>query len=590
MFFIIQYSYAQNSLKEADSLVKTLDPTYASAVSDSGFNFLQDLIDYYSESNEPCHSVKPILKQSNIFTYRGEYGEALKYIIKAEKTFNDNVCNPQFQADIDLCRSNLYARLGDYKTADSLALISIKNYQDEWTNKEVLVKFYLYYTGEADDKSDALPYLDTAYRIAQEYELIEDEQAALLNLGVAHAISGSMKKANYYLKLALKVALRRNSRRDIPAIYINLAGTTSNSIETSDYLDSAIHYSKLNNNLFQRLAITENKAYFLYDKNLFQNAFNTLEAAFELKDTILNADKYRAVAEMEQKFETEKKTNQITALELENANAKLEKIAYQRNQNSLLIGILVLLISAGLFASRFITIRRNRNLLAQKNQEIEIERQRSEDLLLNILPSEIAEELKSNGKAEAQDYDMVSILFTDFKQFTKISQTLSAQDLVEEINVCFKAFDIICEKYLIEKIKTIGDAYMAAGGLLGMEKDSVKNTILAGLEMQSFIKARIGENKKLNKPAFEMRVGIHTGSVVAGIVGIKKFQYDLWGDTVNTASRIESNGEAFQVNISKTTHDLIAHEEDFEFENRGKIPAKGKGELDMFFVKLKEVI
>lgn len=585
----INFCYAQKSMEEADSLAKDYTPTYSSSISDSGLIFLQGIIDFYSDNNRPCKKIKPLLKQGNIYSYRMGFGRALEFIIKAEKIFNEFHCSPQIKAEIDLSRSILYAKIGDFQTSDSIALNSIKYFDDKWSNTDVLIKFYLFINGQVPDKSDVLPYLDTAYQLAQKFQYPKDELAALLNLGAAHATIGSYKQANYFSKLALKVAIKINSIRDLPAIYINLAGTSENSIETSAYLDSALYYSKLNNNLFQRLNITENKAYFEYDRGNYQLAYNSLEQALELKDTLLNAEKYRAVAEMEQKFETEIKTNKITALELENAKTELEKNAYQRNQNSLLIGILVLLISAVLFASRFFTIRKNRNVLAQKNKEIEIERQRSEDLLLNILPSEIAEELKINGKAKAQNYDLVSILFTDFKQFTKISQTLSAQDLVEEMNVCFKAFDLICEKYSIEKIKTIGDAYMAAGGLTGKGKDSVKKTVLAGIEMQSFIKTRIAENKTLAKPAFEMRVGIHSGPVVAGIVGIKKFQYDLWGDTVNTASRIESHGEPFKVNISKTTHDLIVQNPEFEFADRGKIEAKGKGEIDMFFVKLKEV-
>jgi adenylate cyclase len=205
-------------------------------------------------------------------------------------------------------------------------------------------------------------------------------------------------------------------------------------------------------------------------------------------------------------------------------------------------------------------------------------------LLLNILPADIAEELKIHGKAEARDFDMVSILFTDFKGFTEASAKLSAQELVGEINVCFEAFDGIMAKYEVEKIKTIGDAYMAAGGLPVPTDDSIKNTVLAALEMQAFITKRKTEMDTAGKPAFEMRVGIHTGPVVAGIVGVKKFQYDIWGDTVNTASRIESNSEAGKVNISQATYELVKDDSNFTFESRGKIEAKGKGEIEMYFV------
>jgi class 3 adenylate cyclase len=205
-------------------------------------------------------------------------------------------------------------------------------------------------------------------------------------------------------------------------------------------------------------------------------------------------------------------------------------------------------------------------------------------LLLNILPYEIAEELKAKGEAEARTFDNVTILFSDFKDFTQASEKLSATDLVAEINTCFKAFDQIMDKYSIEKIKTIGDAYMAVGGLPVPSADSAKNTVLAALEMQSLIIERKAQNEAVNKPAFEMRAGIHTGSVVAGIVGAKKFQYDIWGDTVNTASRMETSGEVGQVNISEVTYELIKNHSEFTFTSRGKVEVKGKGEVAMWFV------
>jgi class 3 adenylate cyclase/predicted negative regulator of RcsB-dependent stress response len=210
----------------------------------------------------------------------------------------------------------------------------------------------------------------------------------------------------------------------------------------------------------------------------------------------------------------------------------------------------------------------------------------SDELLLNILPAEIAEELKEKGEAAARDFDRVSILFTDFKGFTEASEKLSAIDLVAEINRCFRAFDGIVGKYKIEKIKTIGDAYMAAGGLPVPNEDSVKNTVLAGLAMQAFIVERKAERDAQGLPAFEMRVGIHTGPVVAGIVGVKKFQYDIWGDAVNTASRMESSGEVRQVNISRATYELVKDNKEFRFTSRGIVKAKGKGEMEMWFVRL----
>ncbi len=250
-----------------------------------------------------------------------------------------------------------------------------------------------------------------------------------------------------------------------------------------------------------------------------------------------------------------------------------------RTRNVLAVSGLILLLVAGGFYSRWRYVKRSRAVL-------QVEKDRSENLLLNILPEEIAEELKLHGRSEAREFNKVSILFTDFKGFTEASAKLSASELVSEINHCFEAFDGIMEKYHIEKIKTIGDAYMAAGGLPVPSDNAVKNTVCAALEMQAFIQNRKAENDKLQKRAFEMRVGIHTGPVVAGIVGLKKFQYDIWGDTVNTASRMESHGEVGEVNISQVTYDIIKDDPQFSFTSRGKIAAKGKGEVEMWFVSI----
>lgn len=223
-------------------------------------------------------------------------------------------------------------------------------------------------------------------------------------------------------------------------------------------------------------------------------------------------------------------------------------------------------------------------LLEDGKKAIEVEMAKSDELLLNILPAEIATELKENGKAEARSFDMVSILFTDFKDFTGIAEKLTARELVSEVNHCFCHFDQICEKYGIEKIKTIGDSYMAAGGIPVPSAYATRNTVLASLEMNQFIKQRRQERERLGEIAFEMRSGIHTGPVVAGIVGLNKFQYDLWGDTVNTASRMESRSEAGEVNISHATYVLIKDDPAFIIQSRGKLSTKGKGEMEMYFV------
>ncbi|MBP6730468.1 MAG: hypothetical protein KA149_00325 [Chitinophagales bacterium] len=215
----------------------------------------------------------------------------------------------------------------------------------------------------------------------------------------------------------------------------------------------------------------------------------------------------------------------------------------------------------------------------RNNQKLKEERDRSESLLLNILPAEVAEELKDKGSADAKLFNDVTVLFTDFKSFTTVSEQLSPQQLVDELHACFSAFDRIMAKHQIEKIKTVGDAYLAVSGLPVPTPTHAQDVIKAAVEIREFIKQRRGEKGDLT---FDIRIGVHSGSVVAGIVGIKKFAYDIWGDAVNTAARMEQNSEPGRINISESTYALINDE--FTCDYRGEIAAKNKGKLKMYFV------
>jgi len=222
--------------------------------------------------------------------------------------------------------------------------------------------------------------------------------------------------------------------------------------------------------------------------------------------------------------------------------------------------------------------------LAEKNDTLNIELQRSEQLLLNILPYETAQELKMSGKAVARYYPDITVMFTDFKGFTHIAEKLSPEQLVQEIDEFFTAFDLIMEKNGIEKIKTIGDAYMAASGLPAVNDTHALDMVNAAVDIIEYMEVQKQIRIAANRPVFDIRIGIHTGPVVAGIVGHKKFAYDIWGDAVNLASRMESSGEAGQINISQATYDRISSTYSCIF--RGEIEAKNKGKVGMYFVNL----
>ena len=287
-----------------------------------------------------------------------------------------------------------------------------------------------------------------------------------------------------------------------------------------------------------------------------------------IKDLLYDIDSDKKLGTLQFTYDLDKKESKIKLLTKDQELKEQEINRQKLVRNSFMGGFAIVLLFAGVFFSQ-----RNR---------ISKEKKRSDELLLNILPEETAEELKTTGTAKAKSFDSVSVLFTDFKNFTQASEKLSPEELVEEINHCYCEFDKIITKHGIEKIKTIGDAYMCAGGLPVSNSTHPVDVVQAGLEMVEFIERNKNERIAKGQPFFELRCGVHTGPVVAGIVGIKKFAYDIWGDTVNTASRMESSGEIGKVNISGTTYELI--KDKFHCEHRGKVKAKNKGEIDMYFV------
>ncbi|MCC6463386.1 MAG: adenylate/guanylate cyclase [Saprospiraceae bacterium] len=293
-----------------------------------------------------------------------------------------------------------------------------------------------------------------------------------------------------------------------------------------------------------------------------------------LLETLTAAQMVDSIVRSEQKLQIE---TQKTAL----AEAKLAQQQSEAARNVLLLLVGFVLIIAVLFFLRYRAKRRTANDLSIKNKIIEEEQKKSDTLLLNILPPAIAQELKTKNKVAAQQYDQATVMFVDFTGFTKIAELLTPESLVAELDYCFTNFDHIITKYKLEKIKTVGDAYICACGLSD-KRAQVPDMIKAALEIQDFLQFLKAQHLSQNMPYFEARVGIHTGPVVAGVVGEKKFAYDIWGDTVNTAARMEETCEPGRVNVSEDTYWLAKY--DFEWHSRGKIAAKNKGSMDMYYV------
>jgi DNA-binding response OmpR family regulator len=236
-----------------------------------------------------------------------------------------------------------------------------------------------------------------------------------------------------------------------------------------------------------------------------------------------------------------------------------------------------------------VELKRTREDLIEAYNQLGMERDKSEKLLLNILPQKVANELKESGYSIPEKFENVTVLFTDFVNFTSISSHVDPNLLINELNELFTAFDEIMDKYDCERIKTIGDAYLAVCGLPTVNVRHVENIIYAAIDILNFLKERNTEAIKNNKLIWEIRIGIHTGAVVAGLVGIRKYIYDVFGDTVNIASRMESLCEPMKINISESTYKSILRETygqklPFIIEERNPIDVKGKGSMKMYFI------
>jgi class 3 adenylate cyclase len=221
-------------------------------------------------------------------------------------------------------------------------------------------------------------------------------------------------------------------------------------------------------------------------------------------------------------------------------------------------------------------------IINERTEDLIQEKEKTEALLSNVLPKNTADEIIAKGKATKIKYNFVTVLFSDIQGFTRIAEEMNPEVLIDELDKFFFHFDTVVEKYGIEKIKTIGDAYMCAGGIPEKNRTNPVEVILAALEMQQYMNRLKATPELEGMKYWDIRIGIHTGTVVAGVVGQKKLSYDIWGDTVNTASRMESSGEAGKINISGTTYEFV--KEFFICEHRGKMPVKYKGDLDMYFV------
>ncbi len=455
------------------------------------------------------------------------------------------------------------------KTKDSIPLASaLLNAGDEYFNTKKYDKALVYF------EESGLIFKKLNYAIGNAYNLG--------NVGMVYAEQGKDTLAEKNISEAIAIL---EELEDYYPISVYLTYMADIYAKKGDYTN-AFRYAQrsLNlatkHNLKNQISDGNLKLSQLYEQlGNHKEAYKYYKDHIVYRDSVKNIEAVERMANLRTDFEVSQKQTEVDLLEKDSEIIQLK----QRRQRSIMyisiaVLILIVILAYGLL--------KRYNFIKATKQIIEDEKSRSDTLLLNILPEETAEELKQNGKVQAKKFESVTVLFTDFKEFTRHSESLTPEELVESVDYYFSKFDDIMESYGLEKIKTVGDAYMCAGGLPFATKDHAYKMILAAFDIIDFVNA--SKSMDINhKSRFEIRIGINTGPVVAGVVGTKKFAYDIWGDTVNVASRMESNSEAGKVNISQNTYELV--KDLFDCEYRGKIDVKNRGMMKMYFVNKKQI-
>lgn len=556
--------------------------------------YLDSLAVEYTKRGDNCTLVRINNLRAVVMDDLNLLDSAMSYAVLSQSNFKGS-CDSVLLAETFNTISALNISLSEFTKAIELANKGINMWKADWsansTNRRIYFNLFtnraIAFASFGDLTSAGLDFTAVLNEAIKQKDSLYISKS-LINTGMIELYNGDPASALKSWELSREIATKTNNSAQVIEACLNISGY---------YQDSQLYFKAIQYlNIAYEEAVKKNagslrfieKSYSnLYRKiGDYENAYNHFFKYSVISDSLFNLDKINAVADVQEKYESVKKGKEIEELKVKNLDSALQNERIKRTRNAMYAGAVILFLTLVFLYARFRIVRLNRNKLRSKNEIIERERLRSDGLLKNILPDEVAEELKEFGKAKARDFEKATILFTDFKGFTSLAEKLTASELVAELDTCFRAFDEITTRYNLEKIKTIGDAYMAVGGIPDESHHSPVNVILAALEMQQFMIRRMQDLSIKNWQTFRMRAGIHTGPVVAGVVGDKKFQYDVWGDSVNTASRMESSGEIDKVNISQTTYELIKNEPRLKFESRGLVTAKGKGEINMYFVEL----
>ncbi|MES2812767.1 MAG: adenylate/guanylate cyclase domain-containing protein [Bacteroidota bacterium] len=588
LFFLIAINCFSQNQKIADSLTKIYNDDKALGNSeklellrnlsfneienlDLALKYAEELIELAKKEQNHLYLYRGYIQKGNKLRLLGELKSALESYFKSL----DAATKSKYIVGQGLTYSTIadvYSEFGNSKNSQIYYDKAIKILRK--TNDTIGLASTLLNSGDEYINSGNLQLAkektEEAKAIFKKVNYQSGEAYALGNLGMIYAKQDNDKQAEANITQAISLL---EKIEDYYPICVYLTYMSDIYLEKGDksaalnYLVKSLSLAK-SHGLKKEISDANLKLSQLYDKlGKPKESLAHLQNHIIYRDSLKNIETVQKIADLRTDFEVSQKQAEVDLLSQQKKNQR--------------IVVFATIIALGFIAFVAFGLYRRNKFVQKTNKIIEFERKRSDDLLRNILPESTAEELKVNGKVAAKRFQSVTVLFTDFHGFTQYAENLSPEKLVESVDYYFSKFDEIIEKYELEKIKTIGDAYMCAGGLPFPTVDHALKTVQAAVEIAAFVE----ETRRLNSfndTSFEIRLGINTGPVVAGVVGTKKFAYDIWGDTVNIASRLESNSESGKINISESTYDLI--KDTFDCEYRGEIIVKNKGLMKMYFL------
>ena len=538
---------------------------------DRALYFSEQLIEAAQAVDSIEYVFQGYLEQGNAYRLKSDLTQAMESYFEGARIVDNEKYRHRLGA-VYVAIADVYAIMGNYPNAMTYHQKAIKILREAKDSVNIASALL-----NAGDAFITLNQLDTALLYTREAEVIFQkinshigEAYSLGNLGMIYAKLGDNLQASENMNEAILLLEAQQEYYPI-AVYLNYIadiyfaqGDEATALKYANRsLELATHHG-----LKEQISVAYLKLAQIYEQaGKLKESYTYYKDHIAYKDSVKDITAVQQMADLRTNFEVSKKQ-----IEVDLANQQ------KRNQQIIAIGTGIALLLIGLLS---IGLYRRYSYIKSTNLIIEQERNRSEALLLNILPKETAQELKQLGKVQAKKFGSVTVLFADFKGFTQYAENLTPEQLVETVDYYFSKFDDIIQQHGIEKIKTIGDAYMCAGGLPFPSTDHALKVLQAAKAIAEFVATTQKSSDVAH--SFEVRIGIHTGPVVAGVVGTQKFAYDIWGDTVNIAARMESGSEPGKINISESTYQLI--KEDFPCTYRGEIEVKNRGTLKMYFVE-----